>query len=322
MKNTPHQIGQATKLGNRFLTCVLMFAFGVCDSFAAAPANQTNSVTTHQVVKRGLTARFQFSHSSSKLQAAADQSIDAPVLVRLEKDRVDSPSSENLRADGHRYTLWFFGAVAGDYALADYVVQEDGSALTDAEGLASMNVTVVSELPPGYGTNLYEIADPSLRIRGGYRAVLAFLAMLWCAVPIVWAYRRWRNQAPVLVESVDRPTTLADRMRPLVEQAYAGTLSVDEQSRLELMLYRFWQQRVGLPESIATALPVLRHHAEAGMLLRNLEAWIHAPEDSRPNLDSETLDRLLLPYRDAEADALTLAKAVQHDDDVLMESVS
>ncbi|MEM6472455.1 MAG: hypothetical protein AAF802_23035, partial [Planctomycetota bacterium] len=69
----------------------------------------------------------------------------------------------------------------------------------------------------------------------------------------------------------------------------------------ELVLYKFWQQRVGLPESVAIAIPVLRQHSEAGQLLRSFEAWVHAPENSRPELDAETLDDLLQPYRIAES---------------------
>ena len=319
----PHRTRWRVRLSSNAFVCLLAFCVADCSAIELdEQASQRTLIDTHRIVKRGLTAKFQFSHSSSTLRALADQSIDAPVLVRLEKELVSSQSSGNPTADGHRYTLWFFGVVVGDYKLADYVVQKNGSALMVAEALSSMTVTVVSELPPGHGTNLYEIEDPSLRIRGGYRATLAALALLWFSVPITWAIQRWRNQKPVEMERFDRPPSLADHMRPLVQGAYAGTLSVEEQSRLELMLYKFWQGRVGLPESMSSALPILRQHAEAGELLRTLEGWMHAPEGSRPGFDAETLDKLLLPYRAIEANRHALENAPPRSHDALMEPVS
>ena len=275
-----------------------------------------------RVVKRGLTAKFQFKHSRGDLRSVDDQSIDAPVLVRLEKSlsetNGDQPSS-------HDYTLWFFGAVAGDYELSDYVVGSDGLPLPEAEALSGLRVRVVSELPPSQGTSLYEIDDPALRLRGGYRAGLAALGLAWLSVPFIWAYFRWRNRPPVVIEEPIAVPTLADQIRPLVQRAYEGKLSVEEQSRMEFVLYRFWQQRVGLPESMMTALPVLRQHTEAGELLRTFEAWVHAPDNARPELDSETLDQLLLPYRDAEANEDALESVDDFgsgDRGALLESVS
>ena len=162
-----------------FRTSVLYLCFSVV-CFAPCDADETPMRT----VKRGLTTKFEFSHSSSELRAVEDQSIDAPVLVRLERE-VAVPTQD--KDERYQYTLWFFGAVAGDYDLADYVLQGNGLPLADAEQLASMSVRVVSELPPGQGTNLYEIDDPMLRLRGGYRAILIALGLTWFSIPVIWA---------------------------------------------------------------------------------------------------------------------------------------
>ncbi|MEM6473984.1 MAG: hypothetical protein AAF802_30815 [Planctomycetota bacterium] len=278
----------------------------ICIAHCIANEQQVANDVGVRTVKRGLTTKFEFAHSSGELRAIEDQSIDAPVLVRLERD-VASPTQDD---ESYRYTLWFFGAVAGDYQLADYVLQGNGLPLADAEELSGMSVRVVSELPPGRGTNLYEIDDPPLRLRGGYRAVLVAFGLTWFSIPVIWGIQRARKRTEIIVEPVAASPTLADKMRPLVQRAYEGKLSVEEQSRLELVLYKFWQQRVGLPESVAIAIPVLRQHSEAGQLLRSFEAWVHAPENSRPELDAETLDDLLQPYRIAEStvdDPLELA---------------
>ncbi len=274
--------------------CIALLLIGIALPLSAATAaDQDNTLLT---VKRGLTAQLTFTHPNNSLRALPDQSTDAAVLVRLERT---GPAQQNA---AYRYTLWFFGTVAGQYDLSQWVVQKDGSPLPAADALPAMMVRVVSELPPGHGTSLYEIDDPLLRAQGGYRALLILFAVLWVLIPIAWAIIRLRARRPQAVPPTERSPTLSDRLRPLVERASQGQLTVDEQSRLEMLLYVFWQRRLGLPDSLAEALPMLRRHAEAGGLLRALEAWIHAGDSSQPQLSPATMDALLAPYHDEQAD--------------------
>ncbi|WP_345684828.1 hypothetical protein [Novipirellula caenicola] len=280
-----------------FMTLLLI---GIGLPFSAAAAESESVLLT---VKRGLTAQLTFTHPNASLRALPDQSTDAAVLVRLE--RTDSAQQNPV----HRYTLWFFGTVAGQYDLSQWVVQPDGSPLASEEALPAMPVRVVSDLPPGHGTSLYEIDDPLLRAQGGYRAALILFACLWAAVPIVWAFIRQRSRSPQPTTTTVASPTLSDRLRPLVQRASQGQLTVEEQSRLEILLYVFWQRRLGLPDSLAEALPVLRRHHEAGGLLRALETWIHADGPSPSSLNPSTMDALLAPYHaelaQTQADALT-----------------
>ncbi|QEG39227.1 hypothetical protein [Roseimaritima ulvae] len=268
---------------------------------SAATADQAPVLLT---VKRGLTAQLTFTHPSDSLRALPDQSTDAAVLVRLERT---GPAQDNA---AHRYTLWFFGTVAGQYDLSQWVVQKDGSPLTSDQALPPMPVRVVSDLPPGHGTSLYEIDDPLLRAQGGYRAALIGFACLWAAVPIVWGFVRLRSRKPQPAAATAPPPTLSDRLRPLVQRASQGQLTVEEQSRLEILLYVFWQRRLGLPDSLAEALPVLRRHHEAGGLLRSLEAWIHADGPPQASLSPTTMDALLAPYH-AEQASIEAESALQ-----------
>ncbi|WP_144057853.1 hypothetical protein [Novipirellula maiorica] len=291
----------------RTVVCFALLLVWIALPVSAATADQDTVLLT---VKRGLTAQLTFTHPSGSLRALPDQSTDAAVLVRLERIGLAQDNA------AHRYTLWFFGTVAGQYDLSQWVVQRDGSLLTNDQALPAMQVRVVSDLPPGHGTSLYEIDDPLLRAQGGYRAALIGFACLWAAVPIVWSFIRLRSRQAQPVPATAPPPTLSDRLRPLVQRASQGQLTVEEQSRLEILLYMFWQRRLGLPDSLAEALPVLRRHREAGGLLRALEAWIHADNPSSSALSPATMDALLEPYHAEQAEIADAQSVDAHSEPV------
>lgn len=281
------------RLRRRLLACFCIW-FGllptlVTGSACAADSDGPFSLT----VKRGLTAQLQFSHSSSTLKAIPDQSIDAQLLVRLERTELGGTALGQQNSD---YTLWFFGTVAGDYDLSQFIVESDGLPLAANESLPAMMAHIVSDLPPGHGTNLYELDDPRLQAPGGYRATLIAFAVLWAAVPAIWGFLYWRARQPVQPIAVVQLPTLADRLRPLVQRASEGQLSVEEQSRLEMLIYVYWQRRLNLSESLVDALPLMRRHEQAGGLLRAMEAWIHDDNSLHHSLDPSTMEALLAPY--------------------------
>ena len=70
--------------------------------------------------------------------------------------------------------------------------------------------------------------------------------------------------------------TAADQLRPLVEAAIAGTLPPAGQARLELLLIAYWRKRLGMSDcTTQSALAQLRGHAEAGILLGQVDEWLH-----------------------------------------------
>ncbi|MEO6593187.1 MAG: hypothetical protein ABIP94_00370, partial [Planctomycetota bacterium] len=94
--------------------------------------------------------------------------------------------------------------------------------------------------------------------------------------------------------------SLADRLRPLVEAVAAGRADDAGKAELERLLLAFWRARLGLKQAKAqAALAEMRQHAEAGALLRQLEAWLHMP------VPPASLDvaALLAPYRSVSAES-------------------
>ena len=129
--------------------------------------------------------------------------------------------------------------------------------------------------------------------------VIVFVIALWGLVLIpLWLIGR-RRTAPLPVTAAAHAPTLADRLRPLIEQAAAGQLSRDGQAQLERLLLTHWRQRLNLEnEDMAEAIRRLRADAEGGALLRELENWLHRP----PGSVKVDVNKLLEPYRNLNVD--------------------
>jgi hypothetical protein len=148
-------------------------------------------------------------------------------------------------------------------------------------------------LPETHDGMLVEQAASPFGRLGGYKTILIAAGIVWALLlfPLVWRHRK--KLAPAVAPPPS--PTLADRLRPLVEQAAAGTLSSDGQAQLERMLLNYWRERLNLDAlDMAQAIGKLRGHPEAGELLRALESWLHRPKGSA-RVD---VTAVLEPYRD------------------------
>ena len=110
-------------------------------------------------------------------------------------------------------------------------------------------------------------------------------------------YGRKKKTSLGQVDGDDGPD-LAERLRPLVEQAANGTLDTDGRARLERMVFSHWRERLDLPEDgdVAELHHQLKVHSEAGPLLHGLEDWLHRP----PGTATADIPALLAPYRRPE----------------------
>ena len=190
----------------------------------------------------------------------------------------------------YRYDLEFYGLDPGIHNLCAYLTRKDGSTTDD---LPKVPILIESRLPPG------QVTPNELEYRahsnvGGYWkwAILAGLVWLGGLYAILSGFRRKRDDAPE--DAGPQGTTLAHRLKPLVEQAIEGTLPKTKLAELEMSLVTLWRRRLSLEGTpMQEVVPRLKAHEEAGPLLRQLEEWLHHPT-SEQSLD---ISQLLSPYR-------------------------
>jgi hypothetical protein len=221
-----------------------------------------------------------------ELEARPIESSSAPIVLRI--------AAVFRHGDAFRYDLVWYGLEPGEFDLRDYLQRKDGSSTAD---LPAIPITVKSVLPPGQ-IEPHEPSPATLPWLGGYRWLLWGGGAIWVIgllVILFWGRKRRGGDEA----AAQPPRTLADRLRPLVEQAMSGSLPSQKMAELERLLLAFWRKRLGLEhERPAAAIARLRQHAEAGELLRQLEAWLHAPEHPA----EVDLAALLAPYSKSPAE--------------------
>jgi hypothetical protein len=209
--------------------------------------------------------------------------------------RIDSISPHGTDL---RYDFEYYGLEPGTYNLLDFLQRADGSELG---ALPTLQLHIESHLPPGQvkPNPITQGATPDL---GGYRQAMWLLGIGWALGTLTWWLSRLRTvQAARALEDTP-PPTLAERLAPLVERGVRGDLPLEDQARLELILIAIWRKRLGIQGlPAAEVLVQLKQHAEAGVLLSELERWLHSPTvaDEPTGVDPA---QLLAPYRDLSAE--------------------
>jgi hypothetical protein len=269
-----------------------LMTMGIALALGSAAAAQTGGGEAVEGV-RGISGSVVFRTTGVGIRAKGTQSVHSPIVVRV-SEMVDEGRGVT------RYRVDYIGAVAGEYDLRECLERLDGTPL----GLDPLVVRVVSQLEGTHGTDLFSTSEaPTLRPTA-YRAGLVALGVAWVAVPCVYlVVRARRRRKPVEVVEASAPApTLADQLRPLVEAAMSGGLGVAERGRLELMLYMYWRERLGLEGPQSRVISRLREENEAGRLLRAVEGWLHARRDAGGGGRAEgDVAALLEPYRRAPA---------------------
>jgi hypothetical protein len=233
---------------------------------------------------RGITGQVRVLSDGGLLRGRPDLDLASPLLVRL-------AGYEQLDDGRIACDIEFIGTDIGTFDLRDVLVFEQGGSTTSLDPIP---IEIISNLAVDAPTDLVLATPPDNTLDGGYTVGLIIIGVLWLLVPLlVLAGRMNRPRVDAVIEEPEE--TVADRIAPLVAAAATRDLSIEEQGRLELLLYAHWQERLELESDRPAAVARLRGDPEAGRLLRAVERWLHAPDSGTPTPDE--VSRLLEPYR-------------------------
>jgi hypothetical protein len=261
-----------------------LLAIITCAALAKAPAQKTNAPP--EAIPIGIEGSRRVVLPGEKFEAApvGDKS---KIILRIH--------DVFPHGTDHRYDLRYFGFVPGEYDLAQYLRNADGTAPTN---LPPIPVHISGILPEDHDGMLIDEEAGDFMLSGSYTAWLIGLGGVWllAAWPLFLLGRKKKTSLGQ-VDGDDSPD-LAERLRPLVEQAANGTLDTDGRARLERMVFSHWRERLDLPEDgdVAELHHQLKVHDEAGPLLHGLEDWLHRP----PGTATVDIPALLAPYRRPE----------------------
>ena len=259
---------------------------------------------TRRLAKLGLIAVVAFAGLAKPAAEPVQIGMEGSLIVVLPGDKLEAaPVGDKSKiivrihdtfphGSDHRYDLRYFGFVPGEYDLANFLRHADGTTPTN---LQPIPVRIRSILEEEHDGRLIEEEAGDFTLPGGYTAWLIGIGIVWllAAWPLFLLGRK--KKTPLGQAEANSAPDLAERLRPLVEQAANGTLDTDGRARLERMIFSHWRERLGLPEDgdVADLHHQLKAHAEAGPLLRGLEDWLHRP----PGTATVDIPSLLAPYR-------------------------
>lgn len=241
---------------------------------APVPKARAQAAAEPVIAARGLSASIAYDGSHGPLRAKPDQPASSPVLVRV--TRPD--------AAGHQ-SIEFIGVVPGNFDLRDHLERDDGGTLDQS---FSLNVRIVSHLPPGIDTDVVGTQRSTPNLRHPYTPVVLGLAAAWLSVPAIVLVRRALRKRTVVPPPPPPPVpTLADEIRALLA-AGRQQLSVAQRGRLELLILQFLQRESGAPTATpltlaeqAARLASLRTLPRSRDLVLAIEAWLHQHHDAR-----------------------------------------
>ncbi len=277
---------------------IMMFAAAPAQDGAAGAGRTAGESAAEPVSSsvRGITGFAEFTASGPRLRAHSGQTREWPLVARV-VGAEPWPGGSGPGDERTRYRVAYIGMIAGDFDLRDCLERQDGSALN----LPALPVRILSQLEADPGTDLFSSLEAPAIEATRYRSLMIGIAVAWAAVPVVYIIVRVVRRRPAPPPPpVVTPPTLADQLRPLVDAAKRGTLSVADRGRLELLLYLYWRTRLALGGPQPEVISMLRTHAEAGVLLQTIERWLHAPRGSSDAVEGE-VSALLEPYRNAPA---------------------
>ena len=258
-------------MSSKYLALLCALVLGL-----AASAQEPQTRTTI-----GIEGRVVVEHSGAAL-VPVEAGEDAVLLLRI--GEVEQLSDVRWRTE-----LRFLSRRPGTFDLRESLSFGPDRPIGDA--IPAILVQVDSLLPEDHQGDLDGIPGLDGPGAGGFSTIFRVVFALWLIPAVAWLIWRWHKRPrpePIVVEAVP---TLAELLQPLVQRAIDGELDLEGQARLERLLLSYWRERLGLQaETQAAAVRAMRQHADAGELLRAVEAWLHRPDHAPADqLEVQTL---------------------------------
>lgn len=225
-----------------------------------------------QVVEanRGVVGAVEVRAPEGGLRARA-QEPGAPVLVRVRD------LGEGV------FRVEFLGLRSGEYDLATLLERADGR----AAAIGGVHVRVVSQLPPGVGTDVFGLRAPGFSFGAYYREFMWAFAAGWAALPLLFIARRLLTRTHTTPPPPPPPEPTPGEL--LLELASAGrsrALSTAEQGRLELLLLRCVRADAAPGTStrdLARAVAQARREGPWRDVVLEVERWLHSRGSEGPS---------------------------------------
>lgn len=162
----------------------------------------------------------------------------------------------------------------GTFDLKDYFVAVDGSSLVS---LPSFKFKGDAKLSKNLDTRIQETEAMRIDVGGRYYETAALLIVLWLVWLLLLVFYK-RPRAATEPDSGPREPTLAELLRGFLTQLEAGTLTVADKARMEMLLLRRWRDELALGEvPMSTALSAIQDSSKTGDALRKIQHWLHHP---------------------------------------------
>lgn len=239
----------------------------------------------------GIEGHFHFDWAGDPLEVAPIPE-DSPVLVRIAQV---NPS--NSDEGSSQYDIRWLALLPGNHDLSVFFRHGENR----PADLPPMVVNADSLLGSDHEGNLANLPGTLSPVIDFPAWVLWGVAGFWLVLPLlILGILRWMRPPPP-APVVEVVLTIADKLRPYVDQALAGNLDSEGKAALERLLLAFWRDDLNLGSfRHAEALQAMRQHEVAGELIVTVERWLHSGKETATH--TEEVEALLQPYKSMPAD--------------------
>ena len=234
----------------------------------------------------GIEGQFYFDWPGETLEVAPIPE-GSPVLVRIADVTLETPDNNLVK-----YDIRWLALLPGDHDLSIFFRYGENL----PADLPPLIVNASSLLGSDHEGNLANIPGALSPVIDFPAWVLWAVVAFWLLLPLaILGILRWMRPPPPK-PIVEVTLTIADKLRPYVDQALTGDLDTEGKAAMERLLLAFWRDDLNLGSfRHAEALQAMRQHDVAGELIVTVEHWLHSGKET--STGNEQVEKLLQPYK-------------------------